>query len=130
MNVSRDMLEDQLQNDETQLKSLKSYLKELNDMTAKHGTDRAQFEQDLLEVENNIKYYGGEVARVKNELQSLEKTKGVVASTAATMLPQTVKQGVGSLILSTISFGVGALLGSKLKSKRGDKDSKGKSGDE
>jgi prefoldin subunit 5 len=122
MNVSRDMLEDQLQDYEAQLKSLKSYLKELTDMTARHGTDKAQFETDLLETEHNIKYYGGEVARLKNEIRSLEKSSGAVGSVATAMLPQTVKQGVGSLILSTISFGVGALLGSKLKSRRGDKE--------
>jgi chromosome segregation ATPase len=121
MNVSRDTLEDQLQNYEMQLKSLKSYLKELNDMTAKHGTDRAQFETDLFEAEYNATYYEGETARLKAELQTMEKAQGA-GKGAATMLPQTVKQGAVSLILSTISFGVGVLLGSKLKSRRGDKD--------
>lgn len=125
MNVSRDALEDHLQDYETQLKSLKSYLKELNDMTAKHGTDRAQFEEDLFEAEHNIKYYGGEMARLKNEIRALEKASGAGGGGgAATMLPQTLKQGVGSLILSVISFGVGALLGSKLNSWRGGKDSR------
>ncbi len=124
MNVSRDMLEDQLQNYEMQLKCLKSYLKELNDMAAKHGTGREHFESDLFEAEHNIKYYGGEIARLKNEIRALGKASGTGGSGAVTtMLPQTVKQGVGSLILAAISFGVGALLGSKLNSRRGGKDS-------
>jgi hypothetical protein len=124
MSVSRDTLEDQLQNYEMQLKCLKSYLKELNHMTTKHGTDKEHFEQDLIEAEHNIKYYGGEIARVKDELRALGKGSGTGGGGggASAMLPQTVKQGVGSLILSTISFGVGTLLGSKLKSRRGGKD--------
>ncbi len=124
MNVSRDMLEDQLQDYEMQLKCLKSYLKELNGMTTKHGTGREHFESDLFEAEHNIKYYGGEIARLKNEIRALEKPSGTGGGGgAATMLPQTVKQGVGLLILSAISFGVGALLGSTLNSRRGGKDS-------
>lgn len=123
MSVSRDVLEDQLQDYEMQLKSLKSYLKELNNMTAKHGTDRAHFESDLFEVEHNIKYYGEEIARLKNEIKALGKSKGTGGSKPATMLPQTMKQGVGTLILAAISFGVGALLGSTLNSRRSDKDS-------
>jgi|ERR1044071_1023471 hypothetical protein len=123
MNVNRDMLEDQLQDYETQLKCLKSYLKELNDMTAKHGTDREHFESDLFEAEHNIKYYGGEIARLKKEIRALEKASGTGGGGPATMLPQTVKQGVGLLILSALSFGVGALLGSTLNSRQGGKDS-------
>lgn len=124
MNVSRDMLEDQLQHYETQLKSLKSYLKELNDVCAKHGTGREHFESDLFEAEHNIKYYAGEIARLKHEIRALEKALGSGGGGGATaMLPQTMKQGIGSLILSAISFGVGALLGSKLNSRRGGKDS-------
>ncbi len=124
MNVSRDTLEDQLQDYETQLKCLKSYLKELNDMAAKHGTGREQFESDLFEAEHNIKYYGGEIARLKNEIRALEKASGTGGGGAVTtMLPQTMKQGLGFLILSALSFGVGALLGSTLSSRRGGKDS-------
>ena len=122
MNTNRDMLENQLEKYEAQLKSLNSYIKELNDMTAKNGTDREQFETDLLEAENNADYYEGEIAQVKKELGALDKAPGT-GHGAGTVLPHTVKQGVGSLFFSSIGFVAGALLGSKLKSRRSGQDS-------
>ena len=122
MSISRDVLEDQLQNYEMQLQSLKSYMKELNDMAARHDTDREHFESDLFEAEHNIKYYEDEVARLKAEMRGFKKPAGTTASGPVTMLPQTVKQGVGTLILAAISFGVGALLGSRMTSGRGGRE--------
>jgi hypothetical protein len=122
MNANRDMLENQLEKYEAQLKSLKSYIKELNDMTAKYGTDREQFEVDLAEAENDAGYYEGEIARVKKELGGLDKAPGTGGG-ADTVLPHTAKQGVGSLLFSSIGFVVGALLGSRLKSRRSGQDS-------
>jgi hypothetical protein len=121
MNANRDMLEDQMEKYEAQLKSLNSYIKELNDTTAKNGTDRAQFEVDLLEAENNADFYGGEIALLKKELGGLDKSPGTGYG-GDTVLPHTVKQGVGSLIFSSISFVAGALFGSKLKSRRSGKE--------
>jgi len=121
MKVSREILEDQQQRYETQLKSLNSYVKELKDMTAKHGTDMSQYEEDLREARYNIKYYESEIARVKGELG--ERGETVPAKGAAdTLLPRTVKQGLGSLLFSSISFVAGAVLGSRLKSQRKSQD--------
>ena len=122
MNTNRDMLENQLEKYEAQLKSLNSYIKELNDMTAKNSTGREQFETDLLEAENNADYYEGEIAQVKKELRALDKAPAT-GHGAGMVLPHTVKQGVGSLLFSSIGFVAGALFGSKLKSRRSGQDS-------
>ncbi|HUQ33960.1 MAG TPA: hypothetical protein VM095_17700 [Pyrinomonadaceae bacterium] len=121
MKANREMLEDQQQRYETQLKGLKSYVKELKDMSAKHGTDPWQLEEDLREAECNIKYYEGEVARVKSEMGE-SGAEAPAKGEADNLLPRTLKQGLGSLIFSSISFVAGAVLGSKLKS--GAKESK------
>lgn len=73
MNANREMFEDQLESYEAQLRSLNSYIKELNDKTAKHDTEKAHFEQDLMEAEHNVKYYEGEIARIR---ELIEKESG------------------------------------------------------
>ncbi|MBC8030580.1 MAG: hypothetical protein H7Z16_10755 [Pyrinomonadaceae bacterium] len=101
-------LEGQLHEYSAQLKSLKSYLKELSDTCAHCGTDRALFERDLLEAEHNVQYYEGEIARLKEEIEGSNVVKpGSLA-----------KPGLLSLVLTPISFLAGALLGSKLKSRK------------
>lgn len=121
MNDNREILEDRLERYEAQLQSLKSYLKELKDKTAEHGTDKAQFEEDLIEAEHNVKYYEDERARLKKALG--KSAEGAYPRNVAdSILPRTMKQGVGSFVLSAISFVSGALLGSKLKARRGNKD--------
>jgi peptidoglycan hydrolase CwlO-like protein len=121
MNDNREILEDRLERYEAQLQGLKSYLKELKDKTAEHGTDKAQFEEDLIEAEHNVKYYEAERARLKKELGKSDEG-AYPRNVADSILPRTVKQGVGSFVLSAISFVSGALLGSKLKARRGSKD--------
>ncbi|HEY0322657.1 MAG TPA: hypothetical protein VGC66_17010 [Pyrinomonadaceae bacterium] len=123
MNSNRELLEDQLKKHEALLKGFNAYIKELKDTTAKLGTDKQHFEGELFEAENNAKYYEDEIARLKKELPESDKAPGVQAA-ADTILPQTVKQGVGSLIFSSISFLAGAVLGSKMKSRRGGKDAR------
>jgi prefoldin subunit 5 len=118
MKPKREMLEDQLETYEEQLKGLTSYLNELKKTTADLGTDKTQFEEDLIETENDVKYYGGEVARIKTELGKLEKAAPPARTAVDTVLPHTLKQGMGSLLLSSISFAAGMLLGSMLKSRR------------
>ena len=68
MRPDHESLEDQLTNYEGQLKGLNSYVKELKDRTAEHGTAEEHYESDLSEAEHNIKFYEGEIARVKGEL--------------------------------------------------------------
>jgi hypothetical protein len=121
MKDNREIAEDRLENCETQLRSFKSYLTELKSMTAKHGTDKAQFEEDLLEVETNVKYYEGEVAQLKQVVGKSYKGAGT-RTVPDSVLPRTKKQGIGSFVLSTISFISGVVLGSKLKARQSSKD--------
>ena len=121
MKASRDMLEDQLQDYENQLASLSSYLTELKDTTARCGTDKEHFAGDVAEAEHNILYYTGEIARIKQELTK-SANAGSPQTGADTILPRTKRQGLGSLIISSISFVAGAFLGSRLKSRRGSTD--------
>ncbi|HEX8921879.1 MAG TPA: hypothetical protein VF766_10405 [Pyrinomonadaceae bacterium] len=121
MKVNREILEDQLDRNEAQLKSLTSFLKELNDRVAEHGTDKAQVEEDLHEAEHNIKYYESEIAQIKKELGGKSDKGSSPQKTPDSVLPRTAKQGLGSLILSSISFVAGALFGSKLKAKQAGK---------
>jgi hypothetical protein len=120
MSVSRDMLEDQLQHCEKQLGGLNSFIKELNGMTAKHGTEPAHFEEDLFEAEHNVKFYEGEAARLKKELENLGGGGAAPAPKGAGPLSSLpVKTGIGALILSSISFVLGALVGRGMQSRRG-----------
>ena len=121
MNDNREILEDHLEKYEAQLQSLNSYIKELKSMTAKHGTDKAQFEMDLLEAENNVNFYEGEIAWLKKEVGKSGKGSRP-RNVTDSVLPRTAKQGIGSFVLSSIGFVFGALLGSKLKARRGGKD--------
>jgi TolA-binding protein len=128
MKTSEEKLADKIEDYEEQLKELNSYLKELKDVTAKCGTDSAQFEEDLHEAEHNIEYYEGEIARIKEALGHPPAPPQTPAPKATppqtgtdTILPRTPKQGLGSLIISSISFIAGAFLGSKLKSRGANK---------
>ncbi|HLL71390.1 MAG TPA: hypothetical protein VK363_08155 [Pyrinomonadaceae bacterium] len=124
MNVNRDTLEDQLQDYEAQLKSLNSYMKELQRQTDKHGTDEEHYETDRLEAEHNVKYYEDEIARLKNETGHKGKGGGSGGGGGrgggggGVVLPPKVKQGLMPVILSSISFVAGAPLGSTLRARR------------
>jgi hypothetical protein len=122
MNASHEMLEDQLQNYQESLGGLKSYVNELKTMTAKHGTDRQHFEGDLTEAEHNIGFYEGEITRLKELLGG--STPGASQSCVGTILPQTRKQGISSLIFSSIGFIAGAILGSRLQPRKGSESRK------
>lgn len=123
MDARREMLEDMLERYEQQLEGLDSYIKELKAATAKHGTENSHFEEDVEEAEHNISFYKGEVARIKKELgNSGEDYYPRVKAAAGAVLPQTAKQGIGYLILASVSFVAGAILGSNLMSGGGNKD--------
>lgn len=121
MRTSGETPEERLEEYEGQLGSLNSYLKELKAMTAKHGTDASHFEEDLMEIEHNIKYYEDEIAGLKGAVG--KSAKAAYSQTGSdTILPHTAKQGIGTLIISSISFVAGALLGLRLKSRRAGKN--------
>jgi hypothetical protein len=106
MKVNRQLLEKQLAEDQEESKSRRSYLRELKEMTAKLGTNKEEYETDQIEAENDAKYYDGEIARLKKELAQAPPIGG------------TPRQGIGAVVFSSISFVVGALLGSRFKSRK------------
>ena len=65
MKADHEMVEDQLKDYEGRVRSLTSYVKELKDKAAAHGTEKGHFEGDVTEAEHNIKYYEGEMARIR-----------------------------------------------------------------
>lgn len=113
MKANRDVLEDELQEYEQQVRGLKSYIRELTDRVARHGTEKSEYETDLLEAEHNVRYYEGEIARIRKELGGARHHAGAI-------LPRTARQGVGSFVFMAIGFLAGAVLGSTLKSKSKD----------
>jgi len=74
MKANHETLEEQLKDYEGQLKGLTSYVKELKDKSAQHGTQKEHFEGDLTEAEHNIKYYEDEIARLRELIG--EKSEG------------------------------------------------------
>ena len=121
MDERRDKLEDMLERYEEQLRGLNSFIKELKTMTDKHNTDAVHFDEDMDEAEHNIEFYKGEIARIKKEIEKLPKSD-YPQTGAGTVLPQTAMQGIGYVILASVSFVAGAILGSNLMSRGGDKD--------
>lgn len=121
MKVNREVLEDQLQDYEEQLKGLNSFLKELGTVTAKHGTSKEQFIDDVVEAEHNIKYYEAQIAGVKEELGKSENT--IPPQAGGTPGPWIPKPGISSIIFSSIGFIAGAFFGSKRTARKAGKDS-------
>ncbi len=69
MKVDQEKLEEKLKGYEAQLREVNSYIKELKDKTAEHGTEKEHFEGDLMEAEHNIKYCEGEIALIKELIE-------------------------------------------------------------
>jgi hypothetical protein len=120
MKAIRDVLEDQMQEYERQVTGLKAYIKELRDTAEKHGTEKSEYETDLIEAEHNIKYYEAEIERIRKEVGG--SRGGGRHPQAGTILPRTVRQGVGFFICSAIGFVAGAFLGSQITSKGKDRE--------
>ncbi|HYG80595.1 MAG TPA: hypothetical protein VD861_09420 [Pyrinomonadaceae bacterium] len=120
MKAKRDVLEVQIQEYERQVIGLKSYIKELTDTADKHGTEKSEYEADLLEAEHNVQYYEAEIARLRKEMGG-GAAGGGRRPQPGTILPRTARQGVGTAIFSAIGFVAGAVLGSKVKSKNKEK---------
>jgi hypothetical protein len=121
MNTSNETLGDRLEKYEDELKGLTSYVKELETMTAASGTDKEQFEEDLMEATYNIKFYQGEIAGIKSAIGKSGKPAGRQPHVGGGSTAGPSK-GITSVIFSSVGFIVGAILGSRLKSRKG-KDS-------
>ena len=75
----------------------------------------------LTKARHNVKYYESEVERIRKELAESDKTD------AAPDEPYTIpllKQGIGALILTAVSFVAGAILASRLSSGPDSKDTR------
>ena len=124
MKANRDVLEDELQDYEQQVRELESFIKELTDQVDRHGTEKSEYELDLIEAKHNVKYYEAEIERVRKELGG--GSPGGGRQHAGTILPRTARQGVGSFAFMAIGFIAGAVLGSTLKSKSKDEREEGR----
>ena len=62
MNEQLTMLETHKSHCEEKLRGLKAYVRELTEMSAKHGTDEALFHEDLSKAKCDIEYYEGQAA--------------------------------------------------------------------
>lgn len=61
MNEQHAMLETHKTHCEEKVRGLKSYVKELTEMSAKHGTDESLLHDDLSKAKCDIEYYEGQV---------------------------------------------------------------------
>lgn len=122
MKPIKETLAGELEDYEDKLKGCTSFLQELKTTTTKLGTDPAQYEEDQLETEHNIKFYEAAIAGLKAEVGEPAKPAppppGQAKPGLGGVLPQTSRQGIGSVIFSSIGFVFGALLGSRLKSRK------------
>ncbi len=123
MQPNRELLKDKLEAYEDKVKSLDSYLTELRTMCTKHDTPNEACASEWGEATHNLFYYKGEVARIKQELGTKSRLASMIpgigtAVGARTLLPETRNQGIGVVVLSSISFVVGAILGSVLTSAK------------
>ena len=116
MKASREILEDRLKGRQDELNSLRSYVTELKAMTARYGTDPAQFEDDVREAEHNITYYEAQCTGLESEIATCASSKPT--QTGGSRAPQSLRPGISSVIFSSIGFVAGALLGSRVKSRK------------
>lgn len=119
--MNTDLLEGRLQEYKEHLSGLKSYLRELREVIGKNDTPEEQYQTDVIEAEHNVLYYEAAIEHVEAELKGASAPQGLRAA-ATSMLPQTTRQGAGTLLFSSISFLAGLLIGSRLLSDRRDKE--------
>ncbi|HEX8688408.1 MAG TPA: DUF1508 domain-containing protein [Pyrinomonadaceae bacterium] len=68
MTEQREMLRAQRERFAERACGLKSYVKELTETAARHGTDAALIEEDLRKARGDIEFYEREAARLAEEL--------------------------------------------------------------
>ena len=68
MNDQREMLETQKAHHEERLRSLKSYVHELTEMCAKHGTEEGAVHEDLSKAKCDIEFYESQAASISEAL--------------------------------------------------------------
>lgn len=68
MNDQRDILKTQRAKFEEQVRGLKSYVQELTDVAAKHGTDEALIHEDLAKARGDIEFYEGQAGQLAEAL--------------------------------------------------------------
>ena len=107
MQISNDTLKAHLAEYEQEWRGLNSFITELKATTDKHGTPTEHFAEDLAEAKHNVVYYEGEIARIK---KLLGQPSGVLSLSKEHI--------VGVVIVSSISFVAGWLLGSSLRGGR------------
>jgi uncharacterized protein YegP (UPF0339 family) len=61
MNDQREIIKAQRTNFEERVRGLKSYVKELTEMAAQHGTDEAHIEVDLSKARADLEFYEGQI---------------------------------------------------------------------
>lgn len=64
MNDQRALLETQKSHCEEKVRGLKAYVRELTEMSARHGTDEAILHEDLSKARCDIEYYEGQTAAI------------------------------------------------------------------
>jgi hypothetical protein len=117
MKANRLLLQERLEGYESQLQGLHSYVTELKAMTAKHATDKEMFATDLIEAQHNIRYYQNGIALLKTELSNAHRdapTQADLDNGPATGGPPRLI----AVVISSLSFLVGAVVGSRLKSRK------------
>jgi len=125
MSENRDTLEDRLQDFGAKLGGLKSFVKELGHHVDKHGTPHEHVREDLLEAENNIKFYEAGIEDARARLAKLGDApkpgaQGTSGGGNGVGIGPALKskKGVGALILG---LAAAALVAVGLKSRRGRK---------
>ena len=107
MQISRETLKAHLGEYEQKLRELNSFITELNAMTDKHDTPTEHFEEDMAEAMHNVAYYKNEIAWIKKQLGSSDGNSSLGRG-----------QIFGAVIIASISFAAGLLLGSGWGGKR------------
>jgi uncharacterized protein YegP (UPF0339 family) len=68
MTEQREILKAQRAKFEEQVRGLKSYVQELMEVAAKHGTDAEHYEEELSKARGDLAYYEGQVGHIAAEL--------------------------------------------------------------